>query len=71
MDTIRQMMLFSFEDLYKMQSETRLELSLKELKIPTGFGNLFKASNERGPKGYSPKSMLYAIHSGGSAGSTI
>ena len=61
MDTIRQMMLFSFEDLYKMQTETRLELALKELNIPSGLGNLFKASNERGPKGYSPKSMLYAI----------
>ena len=61
MDTIRQMLLFSFEELYKMQTETRLELALRELQIPAGFGNLFKGSNERGPKGYSPKSMLYAI----------
>jgi transposase len=61
MDTIRQTLLFSFDQLYKMQTKSRLEQILNEITIPVQFSNLFKASDERGPKGYSPLSMFYAI----------
>jgi hypothetical protein len=61
MDTIRQILLFSFDELFEMQTKSRLELILNEITIPVQLSNLFKASDERGLKGYSPLSMFYAV----------
>ena len=61
MDTIRQTLLFSFDELYEMQLKFRLELILNEITIPVQFSNLLKVSDEQVPKGYSPLSMLYVV----------
>jgi len=57
---IRQQCLFSFEELIKLQSETKLTLVFKALDLSKVVGGLQKKSRS-GPEGYDPENMLRAL----------
>jgi transposase len=57
---IRQQCLFSFEELIKLQPETKLTLVFKALDLSKVVGGLQKKSRS-GPKGYDPENILRAL----------
>ena len=58
---IRQMSLISFEEIIKFQQETKLEMVLSQLDVSKLANSLRKSSNSRGPKGYEPTALIYAL----------
>jgi transposase len=58
---IRQMSLISFEEIIKFQQETKLERILSQIDVSKLANSLRKSSDSKGPKGYEPTSLIYAL----------
>ncbi|MEG6567202.1 transposase, partial [Thermoanaerobacterium saccharolyticum] len=58
---IRQECLFSFDELIKFQPETKLEMVLLHLDFSNVVLSLSRPEYKRGPKGYDPLPLLYAL----------
>lgn len=58
---IRQECLFSFDELIKFQPETKLEMVLSQLDFSNVVLSLSRPEYKRGPKGYDPLPLLYAL----------
>ncbi|SNX53977.1 transposase [Thermoanaerobacterium sp. RBIITD] len=58
---IRQECLFSFNELIKFQSETKLEMVLSQFDFSNVLLSLSRPEYKRGPKGYDPLPLLYAL----------
>lgn len=58
---IRQITLFSFEEIIQFQQQTRLELILNQIDISKLANVIRPHPSRRGPKGYDPASLIYAL----------
>lgn len=58
---IRQECILSFDELIKFQPETKLEMVLSELDFSSIINSLQRPKHKRGPKGYEPLPLLYAL----------
>ena len=58
---IRQMTLFSFEEIIKFQEQTKLELILEQIDVSALINELKKDRDSKGPRGYSPRSLIYSL----------
>ncbi len=58
---IRQTTLFSFEEIIKFQQQAKLELILAQLDLSKLASGLRKSFIARGPKGYDPTNLVYAL----------
>ena len=58
---IRQTTLFSFEEIIKFQKQTKLELILAQIGTSKLANTMKKSFIARGPKGYNPVNLLYAL----------
>lgn len=58
---IRQMCLISFEQIIEFQQETKLEMILSEIDVSKLANTLRKSIGSKGPKGYEPASLIYAL----------
>lgn len=58
---IRQQCVFSFEELIKLQPETKLEMVLSQLNFSNMMLSLSRPEHKRGPKGYNAMPLLYAL----------
>jgi transposase len=55
------MSLISFEEIMEFQQETKLEMILSQIDISKLANALRKSSNSKGPKGYEPTTLIYAL----------
>ncbi|WP_034428805.1 transposase, partial [Caldisalinibacter kiritimatiensis] len=55
------MSLISFEEIINFQQETKLEMILSQIDVSKIANKLRKSSNSKGPKGYEPTTMIYAL----------
>ena len=58
---IRQMSLFSFEDIIDFQQESKLDMVLNQIDVSYLTSALRKSSDSRGPKGFDPTNMIYSL----------
>lgn len=58
---IRQMSLFSFEDIIDFQKESKLDQILSQIDVSSLTSTLRKSSDSRGPKGFDPTNMIYSL----------
>lgn len=58
---IRQMSLFSFEDIIDFQQESKLNMILNQIDVSSLTSTLRKSSDSRGPKGFDPANMIYSL----------
>lgn len=58
---IRQTTLFSFEEIIKFQEQTKLELILEQIDVSALINELKKDRDSKGPRGYSPRSLIYSL----------
>ncbi len=58
---IRQISLISFEEIIKFQQENKLEMIFSQINISKLTSALRKTAEKRGPKGYEPSSLIYAL----------
>ncbi len=58
---IRQMTLISFEEIMEFQQETKLEMILSQIDVSKLANCLRKPIDSKGPKGYEPTSIIYAL----------
>ena len=55
------MTLISFEEIIKFQQETKLEMILSQIDVSKLANSLRKSSDTKGPKGYDPTPIIYAL----------
>ena len=58
---IRQMSLFSFEDIIEFQQESKLDMILGQIDVSGLTSALRKSSDSRGPKGFDPTNMIFSL----------
>ena len=58
---IRQMSLFSFEEIIDFQKESKLDMVLSQIDVSYLTSALRKSGDSRGPKGFDPTNMIYAL----------
>ena len=58
---IRQMSLFSFEDIIDFQKESKLDQILSQIDVSSLTSTLRKSSDSRGQKGFDPTNMIYSL----------
>lgn len=58
---IRQISLISFEKIMEFQQETTLEMILSQIDISKLANKLRKSCDSKGPKGYEPTTLIYAL----------
>lgn len=49
------------EEIIKFQQETKLEMILSQIDVSKFANSLRKSSGSKGPKGYEPTSLIYAL----------
>jgi transposase len=58
---IRQTCLIPFEQIMEFQQKTKLEMILLQIDISKLVYSFKKPSDTKGPKGYDPTSLIYAL----------